>query len=354
MLALAAAPLGIDCRFIDPAADAGAGVAAEQIAAPYDDAAALTDLADWADVITFEFENVPAGALDAIDGRVRLAPSPRSLEVSQDRVCEKELFASLGLPAAESRPVASLEDLDAALGEIGVPAMLKTRRLGYDGKGQVRIDSVEGAATAWELIGRVPAILERLVAFEREVSAVVVRAADGASIAYPAAENIHRDGILHTSTAPAGGDAAVATEAVHHALAVAGELQHVGALALELFDTGDGLVCNEIAPRVHNSGHWTLDGCGVSQFENHVRAVCGLPLGDPDPALRTVMINLVGQVPSPEELLAVGGTHLHLYDKQPRAGRKLGHVNVVELAGGDSTLDARASAVIDLADAAWC
>lgn len=354
MLALAAAPLGIECRFIDPAADAGAGVAASAVHAAYDDVAALGELAGWADVITFEFENVPADALAEIAGRAPLAPTPRSLEVSQDRLHEKELFTQLGLPVAPHRAVDSLKDLNAAIDEIGLPAILKTRRLGYDGKGQVRIERPEQADGAWQEINGAAAILERIVAFDREISAVVVRAADGTTVAYPPAENVHRSGILHTSTAPDPGEPDVARRAVEHATAIADELGHVGALALELFDSGGELVLNEIAPRVHNSGHWTLDGCRSSQFENHVRAVVGLPLGEPGPVATTVMVNLVGALPPREELLAVPGAHLHLYDKEPRPGRKLGHVNVVALTPDDDTLQRRAGQITALADTAWC
>jgi 5-(carboxyamino)imidazole ribonucleotide synthase len=349
MLALAAAPLGVECRFVDPSPQAGARVAAQQIVAGYDDVAALAELAEWSDVVTFEFENVPAPALAAIARGTRLAPSPRSLEVSQDRLLEKQLFDDLGLPAAPHRAVDSLEQLVDALEALGTPAILKTRRLGYDGKGQFRIDSPAQAEQAWSAIGGRPALLEAVVAFERELSAIVTRAADGSAVAYPPAENVHRAGILHTSRAPAPGDGGAAVE---HALAIAEELEHVGTLALELFDADGELVLNEIAPRVHNSGHWTLDGAGTSQFENHVRAVIGLPLGAALPITETAMVNLVGGLPDSAELLAVPGAHLHLYDKSPRPGRKVGHVNVVEFVRGAAPLDERLTRIAELADAA--
>jgi 5-(carboxyamino)imidazole ribonucleotide synthase len=355
MLALAAAPLGIECRFVDPSPEAGARVAAEQLVAAFDDLAALERLAEWSDVVTFEFENVPAAALAAISARATLAPSPRSLEVSQDRLSEKQLFESLGLPVAPYAAVDSSAGLEAALTALGVPAILKTRRLGYDGKGQVRIESQSQAAGAWEEIGGVPAILEGFVEFDREISAIVVRSAGGASVAYPPAENVHRSGILHTSHAPApGADESLCKRAIDHASAVAEELGHVGTLTVEMFVSGDQLVINELAPRVHNSGHWTLDGAGTSQFENHVRAVAGLPLGAAGPVTETVMVNLVGAMPEPAALLDVSGAHLHDYAKSPRPGRKLGHVNVVALEAGDVTLGGRAGAVAGLADAAWC
>lgn len=347
MLALAAAPLGIECRFIDPSPDAGARVAAQQLLAAYDDIDALTELARWADVVTFEFENVPAAALEATEQHAILRPSPRSLEVSQDRLAEKQLFESLGCSVAPYRSIDSLTELQSALVELGTPAILKTRRLGYDGKGQVRISDVDAADEAWNAVGGVASILERVVSFKREVSVIVVRTAEGESLAYPPAENVHRDGILHTSSAPANG---VETS---HARAIADALGHVGVLAVEFFDTGSELVVNEIAPRVHNSGHWTLDGAGCSQFENHVRAVTGLPLGSFEPVSPTVMVNFVGGLPDSSEALAVEGTSLHLYDKQPRPGRKLGHANVVELGPEAAPLADRAALLAALADANW-
>lgn len=354
MLALAAAPLGIECRFVDPAEDAGARVAAGQIIATYDNIDALTELAEWSDAVTFEFENVPAPALAAISAHSRLAPAPRSLEVSQDRLLEKRLFESLGFAVAPYRTVDSLEDLERALEEIAAPAILKTRRLGYDGKGQARITSPADAQHAWQQMEDAPSILEGVVDFEREISAIVVRSSDGTAVAYPPAENIHRSGILHTSSAPAAHIPRELTDlATEHALEIAEDLDHVGTLAVEMFVTGEQLAINEIAPRVHNSGHWTMNGAGSSQFENHVRAVMGLPLGAAAPITPTVMVNLVGGLPDRSELLAVRGAHVHLYDKAPRPGRKLGHVNVVDFDGRGEPIEARAARVAELADAAW-
>jgi 5-(carboxyamino)imidazole ribonucleotide synthase len=348
MLALAAAPLGIKCAFVDPSPVAGAQVAADQIEADYENIDALIELSERSDVVTFEFENVSAPALEAIAGHTKVAPTPRSLEVSQDRLLEKHLFESLGLPVAPYRPVESLEQLQIAIEEIGAPAILKTRRLGYDGKGQVRITSTDDADHAWKSVESEPSVLEGHVNFDRELSVVIVRAADGSSMAYPIAENVHHAGILHTSRAPVvADDDPLQASAAERALAIADELGHVGALALELFDVGGELVLNEIAPRVHNSGHWTIDGAGTSQFENHVRAVVGLPLGDIGPVSPTVMVNLVGGLPDDREVLAIPGTHLHLYNKEPRTGRKVGHVNVV----GPDSLDDRAAQVIALAEA---
>lgn len=352
MLALAAAPLGIRCSFVDPSPEAGALVAADQIEADFENLDALVQLAERSDVVTFEFENVSAPALAAIAGRTLVAPSPRSLEVSQDRLLEKQLFESLGLPVAPYRPVETLEQLETALEEIGMPAILKTRRLGYDGKGQMRITGPGDADHAWKSLESEPSVLEGHVNFRRELSVVVVRSGDGSSIAYPLTENVHRAGILRTSLAPVvPDDDPLQALAVERAMAIANELGHVGALALELFDVDGELVLNEIAPRVHNSGHWTMNGCGTSQFENHLRAVVGLPLGGIGPVVPTTMVNLVGGLPDSSEVLAVPGTHLHLYDKEPRPGRKVGHINVVELGRDADSLAERAARVISLADA---
>ncbi len=351
MLALAAAPLGVECRFIDPSADAGARVAADQIVADYSDQGALLELARWSDVVTFEFENVPAEALRAIADETELAPSARSLEVSQDRAREKQLFESLDLDVGPWRAVDSLESLEGALAEIGAPAILKTRRLGYDGKGQVRVTSPDEAAAAWDSVAGAASVLEGLVEFDREISAVVVRDAAGTALAYPPAENVHREGILRRSHAPAPGlSAELADAAVGHALAIAEELGHVGVLAVEMFVQDSRLLINEIAPRVHNSGHWTQNGAGTSQFENHVRAVLGLPLGAAAPVTETVMINLVGGAPAHADVLATPGASLHLYDKQPRPSRKLGHINVVDFGGRGESLADRAARLEALAE----
>lgn len=352
MLALAAAPLGIRSAFVDPSPEAGAQIAADQIQADYENIDALIELAERSDVVTFEFENVSAPALEAIAGHTTVAPSPRSLEVSQDRLHEKQLFESLGLPVAPYRPVESLDELETALEAIGTPAILKTRRLGYDGKGQMRITDPGEADHAWKSVESERSVLEAHVNFSRELSVVVVRSADGSHIAYPLTENVHRNGILHTSRAPVvSGDDPLQQLAVERAMAIANELGHVGALALELFDVDGELVLNEIAPRVHNSGHWTMDGCGTSQFENHVRAVVGLPLGDIGPIAETTMVNLVGGLPDSAQVLAIPGAHLHLYDKEPRAGRKVGHVNVIELGADADSLQDRAARVAALAEA---
>jgi 5-(carboxyamino)imidazole ribonucleotide synthase len=333
MLALAAAPLGVACTVIDPSPDAGAQIAAEQIVAAYDDAAALGRLAASSDVITFEFENVPAAALEAIAASVTLAPPARALEVSQDRLAEKRLFEQLGIPVAPYAAVDSQADLEAATAAVGLPAVLKTRRLGYDGKGQARIESEADLATAWTEIGEAPAILEAHVQFSRELSVIAARSSTGELAFYPLTENVHAAGILRESSAPAAGASeALSVEARRYAETLLAELDYVGVLALELFDTDAGLTANEFAPRVHNSGHWTIDAAPSSQFENHLRAVLGLPLGATEPATDCTMLNLIGGAPESAAILAVPGARLHLYGKEPRAGRKIGHITVTATA----------------------
>ena len=328
MLALAAAPLGVTCRVLEPAADAPAAVAADQIHAPYDDADALDTLAASVDVVTTEFENVPAASLERLDGRALVRPGARSLGVAQDRWLEKQLFAELGIPAPATVPVDARGDLAAAAAAVGLPGVLKTRRLGYDGKGQRVVRGPDDLERAWDELGRAPLVLEALVPFERELSLVAARGPDGAFAAYPLVENRHRDGILRLTLAPAPRAEALQARAESLVRRLLDRLDHVGVLALELFELDGSLLANEIAPRVHNSGHWTIEGSATSQFENHVRAVLGLPLGSTAVEGRWAMVNLIGAAPSRAELLAVPGAHLHLYAKAPRPGRKIGHVTV--------------------------
>ncbi|MFY9265553.1 MAG: 5-(carboxyamino)imidazole ribonucleotide synthase, partial [Solirubrobacterales bacterium] len=336
MLALAAAPLGVRCSVLDPAADACAAIAAEHIAAPFDDVAALRRLAAASDVVTFEFENVPAAVLAAIGDDARLAPTAGALRASQDRLTEKRLFERVGIATAPYAAVESLTDLRTAIARIGTPAILKTRRLGYDGKGQVSLSSPGDAEQAWAAISRAPAILEGRVEFAREFSQIAVRSTTAETAYYPLTENLHRDGILRESRVPASAapDALAAT-ARDYAESLMNELDYAGVLALELFATGDGrLLANEFAPRVHNSGHWTIDGAPASQFENHIRAVLGLPLGAVAPAANCVMLNLIGEAPDSAAVLGVPGAHLHLYGKRPRPGRKIGHITLTEARPG--------------------
>ncbi|MGA0123079.1 MAG: 5-(carboxyamino)imidazole ribonucleotide synthase [Gaiellales bacterium] len=349
MLALAAEPLGVDVRVLDPSPDCAAGRIAELVCAAYDDADGLDRVAEGADVVTYEFENVPAAAVERLAARgVPVLPSPASLTVTQDRAREKELLAGLGIAVAPYALIDGPDDVAAALERVGAPGILKTRRLGYDGKGQVRVASADALGPAVTELGGQDLIYEGLVTFERELSIVVARAADGAIAAHAPVENEHRDGILACTLAPAPDlDPAKAAAATRIGVQVAEALGHVGTLCVELFDTADGIVANEIAPRVHNSGHWTIEGAVTSQFENHVRAVLGLPLGDAGARGASAMVNIVGSEPPIAELLAVSGAHAHSYGKAPRAGRKLGHVT---LTPHDSAALTQVRAVVD---AAW-
>lgn len=348
MMALEGIPLGCRFRFLEPAADPPAAVAGEVVRSPYDDPAGLARLANGCDVATFEFENVPAASAAFLRSRLPVLPPPAALEASQDRVVEKRLFRELGIRTAPFHPVDAQGDLKAALEITGLPVVIKTRRLGYDGKGQAIAESAREAAGAVAKLGPAGLIAEGFVRFRRELSIVVAAGRDGSRVFYPLTENHHRDGILRASYAPAPG-LAPAAQAEAEALAgrLLDRLEYVGVLAVELFQTDQGLLASEMAPRVHNSGHWTLDGAAASQFENHVRAVAGLPLSDPHPAAAaSAMVNVIGQAPATETLARVPGARLHMYGKSPRPGRKLGHVNAV---GPDwATVMATARRVWDL------
>ena len=327
MLALAAARLGMRAHVFEPAAEPCAGQVVERVTrAAYDDRAALEAFAASVDVATYEFENVPLAAVDAVAARVPVRPGRRALEVAQDRLAEKEFLRGLGLWVAPFRPVDGPEDLAAGLAVLGVPAILKTRRFGYDGKGQVRIDAAgPSAPEAWAAIGAAPSVLEGFVAFEREISVIGARGLDGAVVAFDPGENLHRDGILHSTTVPARVSAALARDAVLIAGRILNALDYVGVIGVEMFATDAGLVVNEIAPRVHNSGHWTQDACLIDQFEQHVRAICGWPLGDGRRHSDAEMVNLIGDAvtAAPGET----GAAVHLYGKgAARPGRKMGHV----------------------------
>lgn len=330
MLAEAGGALGIECLALDPTPGAPVSRACRQIVAAYDDEIALAELASASDVCTFEFENVPATAAAFLEERVPVSPPPRALEVAQDRLLEKTLFEGIGLATAPHAPVASKEELEEALEVVGVPSVLKSRRLGYDGKGQARIRSVDEAADAWRSIGEAPAILETLVDFDREVSIVGVRDRAGATGFYPLAENHHRDGILRVSVAPAPDVSnELRTAAERYATDLMERLGYVGVMAIELFQVGQRLLGNELAPRVHNSGHWTIEGAATSQFENHLRAICGLEPGPTTPSAYSAMVNLIGQLPPAGAIVEGPGVHVHRYGKHARPGRKVGHVTIV-------------------------
>lgn len=330
MLALAGYPLGLHFRFLEPADPAPADGVGEVIRAPYDDAPAVRRFARGLDLVTYEFESVPADTVCQLETSLPVYPSSAVLRTAQDRVAEKKAFERLGVPTAAFHPVHSRPDLEEATERVGFPAVLKTRHFGYDGKGQTVIDGPEKLDEAWAAFSDRPLILEAFVSFERELSILGARSHTGQIAFYPLVENEHRGGILHATLAPAeliGSVLEARARAYLQALMVA--FDYVGVLALELFQQGDELLANEVAPRVHNSGHWTLDGARTSQFENHLRAILGLPLGSAEARGHTGMVNLIGRLPATEALLAIPEARLHLYDKQPRPGRKLGHVNVV-------------------------
>jgi 5-(carboxyamino)imidazole ribonucleotide synthase len=346
MLALAGYPLGLHFRFLDPSPEAPVGRIATRITAQFTDRPALKKFAAGLELVTYEFENVPVEAARFLAERVPVLPPPAALEAAQDRLNEKRLFQKLGIATTEFAAVADRDGLDSAVCEIGLPAILKTCRMGYDGKGQWILRSPEDvdraknelpvASTAARKIRdpegadrSAPFLLERLVPFTRELSVLAVRGRTGETAVYPLVENHHRDGILRLSLAPAPQlDRAVQHAAEDGARRVCDALQYVGVLAIEFFEHEGRLLANEMAPRVHNSGHWTIEGAITSQFENHLRAVVGLPLGSTSALGCSAMLNLIGDVPDPADVLAVRDAHLHLYGKTARAGRKLGHVTL--------------------------
>ena len=332
MMALSGAPLGLRFLVMDTVSDACAGQFAPLIVGDWRDEKALGEFASKVDVATFDFENVPAESAQWLAERVPVFPNPRALAIAQDRLVEKTLFRDLGIPVPDFAAIASREDLDAAIAQIGTPSILKTRRLGYDGKGQFRIKTPADADAAWAMLGAqattVGLILEGFVAFERELSVVAVRGRDGEFRTWPLTENWHVDGVLSASLAPAKVDAAMAETAFAHAKKLAEALDYVGVFALELFCRDGMLLANELAPRVHNSGHWTIEGSETSQFQNHLRAVIGLPLGDTRMVGLACMLNWIGTMPDATAVLREPGGHWHDYGKEPRAGRKVGHATL--------------------------
>ena len=332
MLALSGAPLGLRLLVMDTVADACAGQFAPLLVGDYRDQQALAQFAEKVDVATFDFENVPAESAEWLAARVPVFPSPRALAVAQDRLAEKTLFRELGIPVPEFAAVSDRAGLDAALAAVGTPCILKTRRLGYDGKGQFRIRSLADADAAWEALGaqagKVGLIVEAFVPFERELSVVAVRGRDGEFRTWPLTWNWHVDGVLSASLAPARVEPALADTAIAHARRLAERLDYVGVFALELFCRDGVLLANELAPRVHNSGHWTLEGAETPQFQNHLRAVLGLPLGSTAMLGHACMLNWIGAMPEAGPVLAEPGGHWHDYGKEPRAGRKVGHATV--------------------------
>jgi 5-(carboxyamino)imidazole ribonucleotide synthase len=333
MLALAGYPLGMDFLFLDRGADTPAHQVAPSLFGDFTDAGLLGELAGRCEIVTFDWENVPAAALDLLESRVAIAPPRAALATAQDRLLEKQLFAHLGIATNASQAVDSLDDLRRAMRVIGLPGVLKTRRLGYDGKGQCVLRNAGDVGPAWEQLGATPLLYEQLVPFEHEVSAIGVRGRDGAFAMYPLNRNVHRDGILRMTRAPwkVPRLEAAARRALRRVMQ---HFDYVGVLAIEFFVRRGRLLANEMAPRVHNSGHWTIEGAITSQFENHLRAICGLPLGSTAARGHCAMLNLIGRMPNRDRLLEVPGLHLHDYGKEARSGRKLGHVTIVESNAG--------------------
>ena len=332
MLALSGAPLGLRFLVLDTTADACAAQVAPSLQADYRDLGALAEFARRVDVATFDFENVPAESAQWLAERIPVFPSPRALAVAQDRLAEKTLFRELDIGVPDFADIASRADLEAAIARIGAPCILKTRRLGYDGKGQFRLRSVADADAAWAALGAqagtVGLILEGFVPFERELSVVAVRGRDGEFRSWPLTENWHDHGVLAASLAPARASAALEAQALSHARRVAESLDYVGVFALEMFLHEGELLANEMAPRVHNSGHWTIEGAETSQFQNHLRAVLGLPLGSTRMVGHACMLNWIGEMPAATPVLAEAGGHWHDYGKSPREGRKVGHATL--------------------------
>ena len=328
MLALAGAPLGVRFLIVDNVADACASQVAPTLTADWRDFAALEKFAARIDVATFDFENVPADTAHWLTDHTRVSPNPRALALAQDRLAEKSMFRELGLDTPAFATVDDRADLERGARAIGFPCVQKTRRLGYDGKGQYRLRSAADLDAAWSAIAGAPSILEAWVPFDREVSIIAARAADGAFSTYPLVQNWHSEGILSASLAPAPDSEALAPVAARHARAIAEHLDYVGVFALELFVRDGQLLGNEMAPRVHNSGHWSIEGAVCSQFENHVRAVLGLPLGSTAARGISVMLNWIGALPDARAVLGEANAHWHDYGKSPRAGRKVGHATI--------------------------
>jgi 5-(carboxyamino)imidazole ribonucleotide synthase len=329
MLALAGYPLGIACRVLDRTADAPGAQVAPIVQGELDDPAALLELASSVDVLTLEIENVAVEPLAALLDRIAIYPPPAAVAAAQDRLAEKTLFRKLGIPTVDFAPIDAASDLAVAGAALGFPLVLKTRRMGYDGRGQRVVHSAAGLDGAWRELGSSPSIAEAWCPFEREVSLIAVQGAHGERAFYPLAENMHRDGILRTTIAPYQ-NPALQRQAEDWLTALFGALDYRGVLTVEFFHTAAGLVANEMAPRVHNSGHWTIEGAETSHFENHLRAVLGWPLGSTSARGHAAMLNLIGRLPPSDVVLRMSGAHLHDYGKSPRAGRKVGHCTLVD------------------------
>ncbi len=332
MLSVAAARLGLKTHIFEPGANPPAGQVADAVTtAPYDDHDALRRFATRVDIITFEFENIPAEALDVLETLCPVLPNRRALSTSQDRIVEKKFLTDLGLKVAPFANVETSENLSYAIETVGVPSILKTRRFGYDGKGQARLKNTADAQSAWDALGNTPCVLEGFVDFGREVSVIGARSKSGEVVCFDPGENVHRNGILHMTTVPASLKSGQRMDAVILTGQILNALDYVGVMGVELFVTPQGLIINEIAPRVHNSGHWTQNGCVIDQFEQHIRAVAGWPLGDGKRHSNTVMTNLIGTEANNVGALAKDASiGIHLYGKaEAKSGRKMGHINKI-------------------------
>ncbi len=330
MIGLAGVPLGFKFRFWDPSPTATAGAVGELFTADFNDLAAAEDFAAGLDVVTYEFENVPSATINRLSSLAPCRPGALSLATSQDRVTEKSFFQKHGIPTAPWKAINSTDDLKRAFDEFG-PCIIKTRRFGYDGKGQFRIQQPQDIDLAFSLLGQHPLIAEKTISFQRELSLIAVRAVDGSMAVWPLVENEHRDGILHKTIAPAARISDEIKDEAENAIRTTMEaLGHIGVLTIEFFEVDGKLLANEMAPRVHNSGHWTIEGSVCSQFENHVRAVAGLPLGSCGLRAPSAMINCIGEMPSSADITSIPGAHFHDYNKTPRAGRKVGHVTICD------------------------
>lgn len=350
MIALAGYPLGVEFIFLDPAKDACANTLGTHLHGDYDDPALLARLAELSDVVTYEFENVPADVAHFLATHCEVHPSPNALAVAQDRLVEKNFFHSISIPTPSFAPIDSLADLTHAMATIGWPAIVKSRRMGYDGKGQALVRTPDDLPKAWEAMAGVPAVVEAFVPFEREVSIIAARSPNGEIVFYPLSENLHKGGILRVSTCKDGDP--MQQQAEDYVTRLLEALDYVGVLALELFQVDGRLLANEFAPRVHNSGHWTIEGAETSQFENHLRAILSLPLGSTKPVGHAAMVNFIGGLPETAEVLAIEHAHLHLYDKAPRKGRKVAHATLrahapQQLAAALNALNALAERVDD-------
>ncbi|WP_305907604.1 5-(carboxyamino)imidazole ribonucleotide synthase [Methylomarinum sp. Ch1-1] len=326
MIALAGYPLAQHFTILDPGADAGAVGLGKHLHGAYDDMKLLGELAETADIVTYEFENVPADVAKFLSDHTCIYPPAKALEVSQDRLTEKNFFHQLDIPTAPFAPINSLEDLEKAMLEIGYPAIIKSRRLGYDGKGQVVLKSAEQLAYAWASMQDAPSIVEGFIPFQREVSIIAARRPGGEVAFYPLSENSHSGGILRVAECREVDPLQEAAES--HVTRLLEALNYVGVITLELFDVNGQLLANEFAPRVHNSGHWTIEGAETSQFENHLRAILDLPLGSTQARGHTAMVNFIGGMPDTEQVLKIPHAHLHLYDKTARKGRKVAHATI--------------------------